>query len=244
MADPASVALEGANGTGKTYLARRAAGILGPGCHLVAELPDSPQAGLAGQVIAALGRHGDPFLRSGVPRTETLLLAALQVHRHESLPGLAAGTVVLEDRSPLSVAVYQAVILHPGDQRAALATADRLLALISQWRPPPDRVLLLADDPRRCQGRFAQRESRPATSGELELMTAAARLYELIAARDPRALTILDRRVLDEEACTRAIVAACQGAVAQRAASRTGGGGGQSHGPRRGGHQAAAGGTW
>lgn len=243
MADPAVVALEGANGTGKTYLARRAAGILGSRCHLVAELPDSPPAGLPGQVIAAMGRHGDPFLRSGTPRTETLLLAALQVHRHESLPSLPAGAVVLEDRSPLSVAVYQAVILHPGDQGAALATAGRLLALISQWRPPPDRVLLLADDPRRCQDRFARRVGRPASSGELELMAAAARLYELMAARDPRALTILDRRVLDEEACTRAIAAACQGAVAQRAATRTGGGG-QGHGPRRGGHQAAAGGTW
>jgi len=243
MAGPASVALEGANGTGKTYLARRAAGILGPRCHLVAELPDSPPAGLPGQVIAAMGRHGDPFLRSGTPRTETLLLAALQVHRHESLPSLPAEAVVLEDRSPLSVAVYQAVILHPGDQEAALATAGRLLALISQWRPPPDRVLLLADDPRRCQDRFARRAGRPASSGELELMTAAAGLYELIAARDPRALTILDRRVLDEEACTRAIVAACQGAIARRAASAAGAG---DHDCRRGrgGQSAAVGGAW
>jgi thymidylate kinase len=224
-------------------LARRAAGILGPLCHLVAELPDSPPAGLPGQVIAALGRHGDPFLRSGTPRTETLLLAALQVHRHESLPSLPAGMVVLEDRSPLSVAVYQAVILHPGDQEAALATAGRLLALISQWRPSPDRVLLLADDPRRCQDRLARRAGRPASSGELELMTAAVRLYELIAARDPRALTVVDRRVLDEEACTRAIVAACRGAVEQRAASRTGGRC-QDHGPRRGGQSAAVGGAW
>ena len=125
MTAPAIVALEGANGVGKTYLAHRAAALLGSHCHLVAELPDSAAADLPGHVISALHATGDPFLRTGVPLTETLLLAALQVHRYESLPPLARGTVVLEDRGPLSVAVYQAVILHPGDPEAAFAGPAR-----------------------------------------------------------------------------------------------------------------------
>ena len=91
MTRSAAVAMEGANGTGKTYLARRAAAALGDRCHLLPELSESPAGTLAGQVIAALRDGGGQFLQSGTPRTETLLLAALQVHRHESLPALRPG---------------------------------------------------------------------------------------------------------------------------------------------------------
>jgi dTMP kinase len=176
MTAPAIVALEGTNGIGKTYLARRAAALLGTRCHLVAELPDSTEASLPSRVISALQAAGDPFLRTGVPLTETLLLAALQIHRYESLPPLPSGTVVLEDRGPLSVAVYQAVILHPGDPEAALSRASQILTLISQWRPLPGRVLLLTDDPARCRDRADHRNGHAAGSSDLALMTAAARL--------------------------------------------------------------------
>jgi thymidylate kinase len=208
---PHAVALEGTNGAGKTYLARRAAALAGPSCHLIPELPDS--GGLTAQVITALQAGGDPFLRTGVPRTETLLLAALQVHRAETLPPLASGTTVLEDRGPLSVAVYQAVILHPGNPAAALAAAEQILALIGQWRPLP-HALLLTDDPRRCRDRLTRRSGRPPSPGEAHLMTEAAGLYELIAARSPRGITILDRRELDEDACADAIARSCAAAGA------------------------------
>jgi dTMP kinase len=214
MTPPAIVALEGPNGAGKTYLARRAAGLLGTRCHLVAELPDSAAAGLPGQVISALQSAGDPFLRTGAPLTETLLLAALQVHRYESLPPIADGTVVLEDRGPLSVAVYQAVILHPGDPEAAHARASQILTLISQWRPPPATILLLTDDPARCQDRAARRNGRAARTGDLALMAAAAALYEQMAARDPAGYIILDRRQVGEKACISAIADACAAAHA------------------------------
>jgi dTMP kinase len=203
---PRAVALEGTNGTGKTYLARRAAALAGPSCHLAAELPDS--TGLPAQVIAALRAGGGSFLRTGVPRTETLLLAALQVHRVEALPALPAGTTVLEDRGPLSVAVYQAVVLHPGNPAAALAAAEQILALIGQWRPLP-HALLLVDDPRRSRDRFTRRSGRPPSPGETQLMTEAADLYELIAARSPRGITVLDRRELDEDACASIIARTC-----------------------------------
>jgi dTMP kinase len=208
------VAVEGANGTGKTYLTRRAAAALADRCHLLAELSDSPPASLPGQAIAALQATGGQFLRSGTPRTETLLLAALQVHRHEALPRLSPGTVVLEDRGPLSVAVYQAAVLHPGDPDAAVASADRILSLIAQWRPLPSRTLLLTDEPGRCMKRFERRTGRPATSGEAALMTATVGLYGLIAARHPGKLTVVDRRLLDEDACAAAIAQACLAAAA------------------------------
>jgi thymidylate kinase len=208
---PRAVALEGTNGAGKTYLARRAAALAGPSCHLAAELPDS--AGLPAQVIGALRAGGDPFLRTGAPCAETLLLAALQVHRMETLPALPDGTTVLEDRGPLSVAVYQAVILYPGDPAAAMAAAEQILVLIGQWRPLP-HVLLLIDDPRRCRDRLAQRSGRPPSPGEMRLMAEAAGLYELIAARSPHGVTILDRRELDEAACVSIIARTCATAEA------------------------------
>jgi thymidylate kinase len=203
------VALEGTNGVGKTYLAHRAAALLGSRCRLVAELPDSAAADLPGHVISALRGAGDAFLRTGVPLTETLLLAALQVHRYESLPPLTSRTVVLEDRGPLSVAVYQAVILHPGDPDAALARAGQILTLIGQWRPLPSRVLLLTDDPGRCQDRAARRNGHAPGSSDLALIDAAAALYEQLAARDPAGYIVLDRRQIGEDACIRAIADLC-----------------------------------
>lgn len=166
MTSPPAVALEGANGTGKTYLARRAAAALGDRCHLLAELSDSPPASLPGQVITALQACGGQFLRSGAPRTETLLLAALHVHRHEALPALSPGTVVvLEDRGPLSVAVYQAALLHPRDQDAALAAAGQILALIAQWRPLPAQMLLVTDEPAAAwSGSRPEPDARPASA--------------------------------------------------------------------------------
>jgi thymidylate kinase len=213
MTAAAIVALEGANGVGKTYLAHRAAALLGNRCHLVAELPDSAAGALPGHVISALQSGGDAFLRTGVPLTETLLLAALQVHRYESLPPLASGTAVLEDRGPLSVAVYQAVILHPDNPEAALDRASQILTLISQWRPLPSRVLLLTDDPGRCRDRAARRNGQAAASSDLALMAAAAALYEQLAVRDPAGYIVLDRRQFGEDACVSAIVDVCTAAA-------------------------------
>jgi dTMP kinase len=213
MNGPPAVALEGANGTGKTYLARRAAAALADRCHLLAELSDSPAASLPGQVIAALRASGGQFLQSGTPRTETLLLAALHIHRHETLPRLSPGTVVLEDRGPLSAAVYQAAILHPGNQDAAVAAADQILTLIAEWRPLPTHTLLLTDDHGRCLARFQRRTGRPATADEAALITTTADLYDLIATRHLSGLTVVDRRLLDEEACTAAIARACRAAA-------------------------------
>lgn len=204
------VALEGVNGVGKTYLARKAAGALGNRCVLVSELPDSPQTQIQGQIIAALRGNGDPFLRTGVPRTETLLLAALQVHRHESAT-IKPGQVILEDRGPHTVAVYQAAILSGNDapDRQLADAARTILGLIGSWRPLPQKVLLLTDDASACLARFEARTGRSARGDETALMRRVRRIYELLAAQDQDEFQIIDRRLLDEQQCVTAIADAC-----------------------------------
>ena len=207
------ITVEGTNAIGKTYLARQAVDALGPRCLPLVELPDTPPALLPGWIIGALRASGDPFLRTGVPRTETLLLAALQVYRHESAL-VRAGQVVLEDRGPHSVAVYQAVILG-GDvgNDELLSMARTILELIARWRPLPPRVLLLVDDPDTCLARFEQRAGRAARADEEVLMRRASCLYELLADLDHARFQVIDRRLLDETQCVAAIVDACHGAI-------------------------------
>ncbi len=209
------IALEGVNGVGKTHLARQAAEALGGQCVLVSELPDSPQTQFQGQIIAALHGNGDPFLRTGVPRTETLLLAALQVHRHESVT-VRPGQVVLEDRGPHTVAVYQAAILCGNDapDRQLADAARTILGLIGSWRPLPQKVLLLTDDASACLARFEARTGRSARGDETALMRRVGRIYELLAAQDQDDFRIIDRRLLDEEQCVTAIAGACAMAAA------------------------------
>ncbi|TDD31224.1 thymidylate kinase [Actinomadura sp. KC06] len=212
------VSLEGGNGVGKTYLAARAAALLGERCLHLQELPDSPADQIPGQVVAALHAVGDMWLRTGRPRTETLLLAALQVHRYEALPPHASHRMVLEDRGPHSVAVYQSVILtdpEDGDD-GALRTAQSILAQIAAWRPLPDTAVLVVDDPDRRLARWRRRLGRPPSADELDLMARAVHLYDLLERTSPGTFQIVDRRELHEDACITAIVDAC------RAAARSG----------------------
>lgn len=207
--------LEGVNAVGKTHLARQAARVLGSRCVLVGELPDAPRAQLPGQIIGMLRDGGDMFLRTGVPRTETLLLAALQVHRHETTV-VRPGQVVLEDRGPHTVAVYQSVILAGGDAADSdlLHSARTILELIGSWRPLPHTVLLLTDDAAACLARFEYRSGRPVSSDESALMQRAHRVYDLLAESDSARFQIIDRRLLREEQCVAAIVDACHTAAA------------------------------
>ncbi|WP_251732781.1 hypothetical protein [Frankia sp. R82] len=206
------VTLEGINGVGKTYLADRAVDQLGTRCVPLVELPDHDSDGLPGQVIHALHATGDHFLQTGHPKTETLLLAALQVHRHEATR-LEAGQVVLEDRGPYSVAVYQAAVLcATASLDEAFATARTILDLLTQWRPLPTATLLIVDDPRLCRERFERRTGRRASPGEVVLMERVASLYDMFAATlpGPFAFEVLDRTKLDTDACVHRIVAACE----------------------------------
>ena len=206
------VSLEGPNGAGKTYLGQQAARQLGGTCVLLSELPDTAAGTLPAAVIAALRSGGDLFLRGGLPLTETALLCALQVHRWESLAPPPGARVVLEDRGPWSVAVYQAVIAAHG-KGSPLDLARWIMSAIGAWRPLPATTVVLLDDPLRCVRRFEERIGRPATASECQLMAAAASLYAELAASCPPGLTVIDRTVLTPDACTDAIAAACAQAV-------------------------------
>ncbi|MFD8749448.1 thymidylate kinase [Kitasatospora sp. NPDC059577] len=211
------VALEGVNGVGKSHLGRRAAAALGSRCAALVELPDSPPTGLHGHVIAALHGAGDRFLRTGHPRTETLLLAALQVHRWEALAPVPAGRVVLEDRGPASVAVYQAAVLAETADTTDTWALQQALAIeqtITAWRPAPTTTVLLTDDPAVCLARFEERTGQPASAGERALMARAGRIYHLLAADRPEQYLVLDRRVLGEDQAVESITEACRTAAA------------------------------
>ncbi len=77
------VSVEGLNGVGKTYLIGRLAARLGPSCRLLSELTDHDTDQLTGEVIAALVRPGNTFLRTGHPLTETFALLALKAYEYE-----------------------------------------------------------------------------------------------------------------------------------------------------------------
>ncbi|MGW4694076.1 thymidylate kinase [Kitasatospora cineracea] len=208
--------LEGVNGVGKTRLGRLAAAALGEACVPLVELPDSPPAALPGKVIAALRADGDRFLRTGHPGTETLLLAALQVHRYESLPVVGPGRTVLEDRGPASVAVYQAAVLAEAAGATdgwALERAYEIERAVLAWRPPPSLTVLLTDDPALCLGRFEERTGQAASLGERALMARAERLYHLLAADRPEQYLLLDRRTAGEKQAVDTITGACRRAA-------------------------------
>lgn len=218
------VNVEGLNGVGKSHLSRQVAERLGPRCVPLVELPDAQPAGLPGQVIAALRQDGDLFLRTGHPRTETLLLMGLQVHRFESLDPVAPGQVVLEDRGPHSVAVYQAAVLAEADQHSdehALTTAWHILSTIESWRPQPTATVLLFDDPRRCLHRFEQRIGRAASNSERSLMARVDRLYRLLAHTQQGRYIVVDRQQVDEPHAVAFITDVCQRVAASAAPKGT-----------------------
>jgi thymidylate kinase len=219
---PLWVSVEGINGVGKTRLVRRAAPTLGDSCHTLAELPDTDPDSLPGTVIAALHQAGDLFLRTGRPKTETLLLLGLAAYRRENRMAASRGPhsgaeVVLEDRGLYSIAVYQAAILT-GDagELEAFTRAAQILDTATPWIPPPDQVLLLRDDPDACRHRFEQRIGRAVTRDERALMERAHVLYGAFAGAYPDRFTVLDRRDHSDDDLLAATLAACRPAPAVR----------------------------
>lgn len=199
------VSVEGLNGVGKTYLAGRLAARLGPSCTLLSELTDHGGEGLTGRVIGALARPGGTFLRTGHPLTETFALLALKVYEYERLARAPqpAARLVLEDRGPDTVAVYQAAILT-ADPAVAAGLVERIGAAATMWRPTPHRTLLLVDDFDTCIGRFAARLGTPVQPADRALLVRVDQLYRDLAAARPDRFRIVDRAgrgdddVLDE----------------------------------------------
>jgi dTMP kinase len=193
------ISIEGINGVGKTYLTRR----------LLAEFPEAVVLdGFSERARARcvdLGRllldaliadaGGDPFLRSGHPAAETLLLLAIKSHDWEArcLPALRAGRPVLEGRSLHSVATYQALILHSDDDRLALDEAHAILDLARRWRPLPDLTVLILDNVDAAIARLEHRDQTRCGPDQRRMHLRADRLYRQLAAADPRRIKTVDR---------------------------------------------------
>ncbi len=216
---PRWVSLEGIEGVGKTYLAGQMAGRLGPRCMLVSEITDHGSATVAGQIVAALSARGDAFLRTGHPLTETFALLALKVHAFSQVTAALREDpeIVLEDRGPDTVAVYQAAILQPsGSLPDTFELAQRIAAAAARWRLFPDLTLLLTDDPNACEERFSRRLGRPLQPGERTLMTRAAELYTLQAAAEPSRYAVIDRRGRTTEETLAEMADICRTRMARR----------------------------
>lgn len=199
------VSVEGISGVGKTYLTRMLAASLAE--HEVAyvvtegfsarQQPGTRDLGRDLLRVLASASGGDIFLRGGYPAAETLLLLAIKMYDYEtSIPQLASGHVVMEGRSLHTTAIYQSMILCPGDAEA-LTQAREILDLAARWRPLPDLTILITDDPATAISRAERRDNRTITGEERRIHLRAAALYEQFAAADPVRIRILDRRRQD-----------------------------------------------
>ena len=196
---------EGISGCGKSYILSRLRETLHDVPHtIIEEIEDrTERAGLDQGIITLLKSQGDRFFRGGCPRTETLLLLALKAYDAEVdiMPALAQGHLVIEDRSIDTIAIYQALVLHPSDLQRQLETANLLYHCACQWRPAPEVTFLFEDAFTTCLERAQQRSANVYSAEEIALLHAAATLYEHYAAQEHQRERIvhLDRQYLDVE---------------------------------------------
>jgi dTMP kinase len=198
-----NVSFEGISGCGKSYILMKLRDVLQDVLlTIIEEIEDRQGAGLDQKIIALLGKSGDRFFRGGHPRTETLLLLALQAYEAETIigPALAAGQTVIENRSIDTIAIYQAIILHPSESlERQLERAQQLYQFACQWRTPPQLTFLLEDDFVTAIERSQQRVARLYSLDEIALMRRAAHIYELYAQCQASRIVRLDRRRMETE---------------------------------------------
>ncbi len=197
------VSLEGIGGCGKFFFLSKLRDELQEALvTVVDEIEDREAHGFDQEILALLRKSGDRFFRSGYPCADTFLLLALLCHDDQRYvaPALASGQIVLEDRSVDTVAVYQALILHPSaNDDALLEEAHRLYTLASQWCHVPDLTFLLTDDFTTCAQRAQQRSAEAYPPEELALLRRAYLLYEHYARAHPQRIISLDRRTMENE---------------------------------------------
>jgi len=194
------VSLEGISGCGKSYiLSKLREELVNLPVTFIEEVEDRESRGLDQGIIALFKRHADCFFRSGHPQTETLLLMALKAYDAEVsiAPALAAGHIVIEDRSIDSVAVYQAAILHPGEETRQEEAAHKISHAICQWRMAPHITFLIQDDFATSVERAQRRIAHTFAPNELTFLREIDALYErYMLSYQPR-IICLDRRQMD-----------------------------------------------
>jgi dTMP kinase len=203
------VSVEGISGAGKTFLTKLATAQLVAAGHQVTSISDfSARSAATGPdlgreflhaLIGAAG--GDRFRRGGHLHAETLLLLAIKTYDYEAAMHAASpGQIIIDGRSLDTTAVYQSVLMHSGDDQAALEEARRILHLAGQWRPLADLTILISGDTELALDRARQRDQRPFTPEERLIELRASRIYAQLAAEDPARIRVLDPDGLAPEA--------------------------------------------
>jgi dTMP kinase len=202
------VSVEGISGAGKTFLTKLTAAQLAAAGREVTSISDFTSRSVAGGVD--LGREflhalsaasgGDRFLRGGHLHAETLLLLAIKTYDYEAISQAAGpGQVIIEGRSIDTTAVYQSLLMHPGNDAEALEQARRILHLARLWRPLPDLTILISGDPQLALDRASQRNQRPFLPEERLTELRASSTYRQLAAEDPARICVLDPDGLDPQ---------------------------------------------
>jgi dTMP kinase len=198
------ISIEGLNGIGKTHLTTQLLARYGSSTRTVvleefSKRGRTDRSDLGRDLLRALtaAADGDPFLRGGHPGAETLLLLAIKMFDYEAgcAAALAEGRTVIEGRSVHSIAVYQSLIRHPGDEDA-YRQARIILDLAAVWRPMPDLTILITDDVATAVRRAEARDGRRYTNEQWQLHRRAAALFDRLAADDAGRVRVLDRRRL------------------------------------------------
>jgi dTMP kinase len=194
---------EGISGVGKSYLTNALKTLMTDvPVTFVSEVVDRCGRELDRDIIGILSASGDRFFRGGRPRTETFLLLALKMFDFEAriAPLLAEGHLVIEDRSIDTIAIYQALILHPEEPEQQLRTAREIYALASCWRQPPQVTFLIEDHFDVALARVEQREKQRLTEDEVAVLRQASSLYTQYARAYPSRMVPLHRQRLSNHA--------------------------------------------
>jgi len=210
--------LEGISGCGKSYfVSKLREEFRDTNVTFIVEVSDRTGEKLDQRIIEALSQTNDRFFRVGVPRTETFLILALKLFDYETaiVEALKKGAIVIEDRSIDTIAVYQSIMLCPGQPDRMLDTANDIYKLAAKWRRPPDITFLIEDDFATAIGRAQTKLGRTFTDDELDILRNAACVYAGFASRHSKRIVRLDRRKMSErqivQKIKRNIIAKAQG---------------------------------
>lgn len=183
------VVFEGLDGTGKTTQLARLEARLRARHAPVLPLREPGTTRLGEAVRGLLLQGGDIS-----PAAETLLYMAARAELYEKivLPALAAGQIVLLDRSQYSTAAYQGAGLQlPMDD--ILQLADKVVR--GRW---PDRVLLFHMEPAAALARLPAGKDR-IESRDPAYFERVARGFEHLARREPQRFRDVDALGTPEE---------------------------------------------
>ena len=179
--DCSYIAFEGIEGAGKSTVARRVAqAIRASGAHVV-EVRE-PGSTEAGESIRQVLLHGEAL----EPWTEALLFAAqrAQLAAEVIRPALAAGSVVIADRSVYSSLAYQGGGRGLGVEKVRVVNEQ---GLDGTW---PHRVVLLRVDP--STGSSRQEIADRIGAEPTEFLERVATTYDRLAGAEPERFIVID----------------------------------------------------